>query len=147
MLMIVCLLPTFSMAEFSCLKCCRCLWSPLFIASRTRFVTSLFSLEQKKWMIYCLLYPLLDLKILTLLWYTLLCIRKQIWWWEVLVRSQSMPLLLRSYAGCWEAFPTHTVQGIEWYLEKRGSRKILARSWNLGSVFDGSRSLVFEWFF
>ena len=34
----------------------------------------------------------------------------------------------------------------ECYLQKRGSRKVLARSRNLGSVFDGSRSLVFEWF-
>ena len=32
------------------------------------------------------------------------------------------------------------------YLEKRGSRKILAGSRNLGSVFDKSRSLVFAWF-
>ena len=32
-------------------------------------------------------------------------------------------------------------RGIKWYLEKRGSRKILAQSRNLGSVFDGSRSL------
>ena len=31
-------------------------------------------------------------------------------------------------------------------LEKRGSRKILAGSRNLGSVFDKSRSLVFSWF-
>ena len=37
-------------------------------------------------------------------------------------------------------------RGGEWYLEKRGSRKILAGSQNLGSVFDTSRSLVFSWF-
>ena len=37
-------------------------------------------------------------------------------------------------------------RGDEWYLEKRGSRKILAGSRNLGSVFDKSRSLVFAWF-
>ena len=37
-------------------------------------------------------------------------------------------------------------RGGEWYLEKRGSRKILARSRNLGNVFDKSRSLVFSWF-
>ena len=37
-------------------------------------------------------------------------------------------------------------RGGEWYLEKRGSRKILAGSRNLGSVFDKSRSLVFAWF-
>ena len=30
------------------------------------------------------------------------------------------------------------VRGGEWYLEKRGSRKILGGSWNLGSVFDKS---------
>ena len=29
---------------------------------------------------------------------------------------------------------------------KRGSRKILAVSRNLGSIFDKSRSLVFAWF-
>ena len=38
------------------------------------------------------------------------------------------------------------VRGGEWYLEKRGSRKILTGSQNLGSVFDNSRSLVFAWF-
>ena len=36
--------------------------------------------------------------------------------------------------------------GGEWYLEKRGSRKILAGSRNLGSVFDKSRSIVSAWF-
>ena len=40
----------------------------------------------------------------------------------------------------------HSIRGGEWYLEKRGSRKILAGSRNLGSVFDKSRSLVFAWF-
>ena len=38
------------------------------------------------------------------------------------------------------------MRGGEWYLEKRGSRKILAGSQNLGSVFDKSRNLVFAWF-
>ena len=38
------------------------------------------------------------------------------------------------------------MRGGEWYLEKRGSRKILAGSRNLGSVFDKSRSLVSAWF-
>ena len=37
-------------------------------------------------------------------------------------------------------------QGGEWYLEKRGSRKILSGSRNLVSVYDKSRSLVFSWF-
>ena len=37
-------------------------------------------------------------------------------------------------------------RGGEWYLERRGSRKILTGSRNLGSVFDKSRSLVFAWF-
>ena len=37
-------------------------------------------------------------------------------------------------------------RGGEWYLEKRGSRKILAGSRNLESVFDKSRNLVFAWF-
>ena len=40
----------------------------------------------------------------------------------------------------------HHHRGGEWYLEKRGSRKILAGSQNLGSVFSKSRSLVFSWF-
>ena len=39
-----------------------------------------------------------------------------------------------------------TYRGGEWYLEKRGSRKIMAGCRNLGSVFDESRSLVFPWF-
>ena len=38
------------------------------------------------------------------------------------------------------------IRGGEWYHEKRGSRKILAGSRNLGGVFDKSRSLVFAWF-
>ena len=38
------------------------------------------------------------------------------------------------------------IRGGEWYLEKSGSRKILAGSRNLGSIFDKSRSLVFSWF-
>ena len=37
-------------------------------------------------------------------------------------------------------------RGAEWYLGKRGSRKILAGSRNLGSVFGKSRSLVFSRF-
>ena len=44
-----------------------------------------------------------------------------------------------------QLFELH-VRGGEWYLEKRGSRKILAGSQNLGSVFDKSRSLFFAWF-
>ena len=59
---------------------------------------------------------------------------------------------------CWDLNPGHIggrrvllchpclSRGGEWYLEKRGSRKILARSQNLGSIFDKSRSLVFAWF-
>ena len=43
-------------------------------------------------------------------------------------------------------FSTTTTRGGEWYVEKRGSRKIFAGSRNLGSVFDKSRSLVFAWF-
>ena len=35
--------------------------------------------------------------------------------------------------------------GGEWYLEKRGCRKILTGSRNLESVFGKSRSLVFAW--
>ena len=47
---------------------------------------------------------------------------------------------------CCELKQTVIIRGGEWYLEKRGSRKILAGSQNLGSVFDKSRSLVFSWF-
>ena len=43
-------------------------------------------------------------------------------------------------------FGRHQSRGGEWYLEERGSRKILVGSQNLGSVFDKSRSLVFAWF-
>ena len=43
-------------------------------------------------------------------------------------------------------FQQKPFRGGEWYLEKRGSRKILAGSRNLGSIFDKSRSLVFAWF-
>ena len=39
-----------------------------------------------------------------------------------------------------------SLRGGEWYLKKRGSRKILPGSRNLGSVFDKSRSLVSAWF-
>ena len=39
-----------------------------------------------------------------------------------------------------------SVRGGEWYLEKLGSRKILAGSRNLRSVFEKSRSLVSAWF-
>ena len=38
-------------------------------------------------------------------------------------------------------------RGGEWYLEKRGSRKILAGSRNLGSVFDKSRFCMVCFYF
>ena len=41
---------------------------------------------------------------------------------------------------------SHLIRGGKRYLEKRRSRKILAGSRNLGSVFDKARSLVFSWF-
>ena len=41
---------------------------------------------------------------------------------------------------------TSIFKGWQWYLEKRGSWKILARYWNLGNVFDKSWSLVSAWF-
>ena len=47
------------------------------------------------------------------------------------------------------AFKTTLIQpscGSLSYLEKRGSWKILAGSWNLGNVFDKSWSLVSAWF-
>ena len=40
----------------------------------------------------------------------------------------------------------NTCRGGEWHLEKPGSWKILAASWNVGSIFDKSQSLVFAWF-
>ena len=39
------------------------------------------------------------------------------------------------------------IRGGEWYLEKRVSRKILAGSRNVGSVFDKSRNLVLHGLF
>ena len=45
-----------------------------------------------------------------------------------------------------ESLELNPNRGGEWYLEKRGSRNILAGSRNLGNVFDKSRSLVFSWF-
>ena len=53
---------------------------------------------------------------------------------------KKMPLLDRALAS------QYRPMGGEWYLEKRGSRKILAGSRNLGSVNDKSRSRVFAWF-
>ena len=41
---------------------------------------------------------------------------------------------------------SHLIRGGKRYLEKRRSRKILAGSRNLGSVFDKARSPVFSWF-
>ena len=46
----------------------------------------------------------------------------------------------------WGSNSHNQTRGGEWYLEKRVSRKILAGSRKLGSVFDKSRSLVFSWF-
>ena len=36
--------------------------------------------------------------------------------------------------------------GVEWFLKKCGSRKILAQPQHLGSDCDGSWSLIFRWF-
>ena len=38
------------------------------------------------------------------------------------------------------------IRGGEFYLEKRGSRKIFSGLRHLGSVYDKTRSLVFSWF-
>ena len=38
------------------------------------------------------------------------------------------------------------IRGGEFYLEKRGSRKIFSGPRHLGSVYDKTRSLVFSWF-
>ena len=46
--------------------------------------------------------------------------------------------LSREFFGC-----SKQSRGGEWYLEKRGSPKILAGSRNVGNVFDKSRSIVF----
>ena len=53
------------------------------------------------------------------------------------ITYQKRTFLAQNYKHC---------RGGEWYLEKRGSRKILAGSWNLRGVSDKSRSLVFAWF-
>ena len=50
------------------------------------------------------------------------------------------------YHRLWVGVLNSKSRGGEWYLEKRGSRKSLAGSRNLGSIFDKSRSLVFSWF-
>ena len=81
------------------------------------------------------------------------------WLGLTVTRNKSDPLLLclqiclssvKLYVPCNpRKFSTRTFansRGAEWYLGKRGSRKILAGSRNLGSVFDKSRSLVFSWF-
>ena len=49
-------------------------------------------------------------------------------------------------SACWLQITMNNSRGSEWYLQKRGSRKILSGSRNLGSVYDKSRSLVFWWF-
>ena len=36
--------------------------------------------------------------------------------------------------------------GVEWFLKKHGSQKILAQPQHLGSICEGSQSLVFRWF-
>ena len=46
--------------------------------------------------------------------------------------------LAREFFGC-----SKQSRGGEWYLEKRGSWKILAGSRNVGNVFDKSQSIVF----
>ena len=67
-------------------------------------------------------------------------------------------LLLNRCTATWNLFVKYYIiqykrefghyhdRGGEWYLEKRGSWKILSESQNLGSVYDKSRSLVFSWF-
>ena len=48
----------------------------------------------------------------------------------------------------WPAFSiiSKEIRGGEFYLEKRGSRKIFSGPRHLGSVYDKTRSLVFSWF-
>ena len=47
-----------------------------------------------------------------------------------------MTFRLESFRTCGLSQEAMNFRGGEWYLEKRGSRKILAGSRNLGSVFD-----------
>ena len=60
---------------------------------------------------------------------------------EVVLRCENYVQVDVRFNRCW----FHNARGGEWYLEKRGSRKILEGSRNLVSVFDKSRSLVFSW--
>ena len=61
-------------------------------------------------------------------------------------RIMNNPLIQGHTGGAGKLAVCALSRGGEWYLEKRGSRKILAASRNLGSVFDKSQSLVFAWF-
>ena len=54
--------------------------------------------------------------------------------------------ILYIYLTCAFAKPVK-IMGAEWYLENRGSQKLLIQSQNLRSLRDGSQSLVFLWFF
>ena len=51
--------------------------------------------------------------------------------------------VLTNSSGSW-GLAAHSTRGGEWYPENCGSRKILARSWNLGNVYTESRSLFFS---
>ena len=62
------------------------------------------------------------------------------------IHKACLSIFAESVKARFQATQAFYNRGGEWYHEKRGSRKILAGSRNLGSVFDKSRSLVFAWF-
>ena len=71
------------------------------------------------------------------------------WYWALTILAEAMgsnPVRLTNLVSRVCLVTGYKRRGGEWYLEKCGSRKILAGSQNLESVFDKSQSLVFSWF-
>ena len=69
------------------------------------------------------------------------------WKFQNVCSSTYEEILIQIKSGGFKLSAESTlIRGGEWYLEKRVSRKILAGSRNVGSVFDKSRNLVFAWF-
>ena len=71
------------------------------------------------------------------------------WYWALTVLAEAMgsnPVRVTKLVSRVCLVTGYKRRGGEWYLEKCGSRKILAGSQNLESVFDKSQSLVFSWF-
>ena len=105
---------------------------------------------------YCILYEVCMIKTVprSTLSPQMWCIKKKIKDWFARTQIHWPEFVNLSIAKNWAWFfatpyllwSRAIIRGGEWYLEKRGSRKILAGSQTLGSVFDKSRSPVFSWF-